>query len=302
LKATLPTAILGRTGLEVTRLGFGTALNGPDRPDLTPEVMGRLLNAVLDSGINFLDTSYDYVDSEEDIGRSLSHRYSEFHLATKFGCTDTLPGRNNSIHVWTRDNLLRGLRVSLERLKRDSVDIVQLHNATVDEFGSPDMVDPMFELRRQGKVRWIGVSPTLPDLPTYLSWGLFDVFQVPYSALERVHEEWITKIGEAGAGVIIRGGIAQGVPGPDSNRADKWAAFEKAGLDDLREEGESRSAFVLRFTLTHPYAHTIVVGTTNLDHLRENVEAVLRGPLDDGVYREAKRRLDSIGESPAPAA
>ena len=191
---------------------------------------------------------------------------------------------------------------SLRRLKSDYVDVMQPHNPSVEACESGGVVDSLVDMRDQGKVRWIGISTTLPYLPTYLSWGVFDVFQVPYSALEREHEEWITKIGEAGAGVIIRGGIAQGVPGPDSNRADKWAAFEKAGLDDLREERESRSAFVLRFTLTHPYAHTIVVGTTNLDHLRENVEAVLRGPLDDGVYREAKRRLDSIGESPAPAA
>ncbi len=297
----LPTANLGRTGLEVTRLGFGTALNGPDRPDLTPEHMNRLLNAVVDAGINFIDTSYDYIDAELDIRRSLFDRYSEFHLATKCGCTDTWPGRNNSIHVWTRDNMFRALRISLDRLERDTVDVMQLHNPRLAEFGSPEMVDPLFEMRRRGRVNWIGVSSMLPELPTYLSWGLFDTFQVPYSALERRHEEWITKIGESGAGVIIRGGIAQGEPSDGSTPGDRWAAFEKAGLDELRDSGESRSAFVLRFTLTHPHAHTIVVGTTNLDHLRENVEAVMRGPLADEVYGEAKRRLDAVGESPAPA-
>ena len=302
MAAKLPTAILGRTGLEVTRLGFGTALHEPDRPDLTDEVMDRLMNAVVDSGINFIDTSYDYVKSEEQIGQFLSHRYSEFHLATKGGCTDTWPGRNNSVHVWTRDNLFRGLERSLRRMKRDSVDIIQLHNATVEEFGSPDMAGPLHEMRQQGRVRWIGVSATLPDLPTYLRWGEFDVFQIPYSALEREHEGWITKVGEAGAGVIVRGGVASGEPRPGLGSSDRWGRFERARLDELRAEGESRSAFVLRFTLTHPYAHTIVVGTTDLDHLRENVEAVMRGPLADGVYGEAKRRLDAIGETPAPVA
>jgi aryl-alcohol dehydrogenase-like predicted oxidoreductase len=76
--------------------------------------------------------------------------------------------------------------------------------------------------------------------------------------------------------------------------------FEDAGLDELVEDGESRSAFVLRFTLTHPHAHTIIVGTTKVEHLRENVDAVLRGPLSPELYVEVKGRLDAVGESPAP--
>ena len=100
-------------------------------------------------------------------------------------------------------------------------------------------------------------------------------------------------------GIIIRGGVAQGETA-SGDRADTWAQFEHAGLDELREPGESRSAFVLRYTLTHPHANTIIVGTTRVEHLRENVEAVMRGPLSDDVYAEAKRRLDAIGQTPAP--
>ena len=59
----LPTATLGRTGLEVTRLGFGCALWRPDRPHWTEEHANRLMNEVIDAGINFLDTAYDYVYS-----------------------------------------------------------------------------------------------------------------------------------------------------------------------------------------------------------------------------------------------
>ena len=301
MRTRLPTAILGRTGLEVTRLGFGTALYSPDKPPLTGDRADKLMNAVLDSGTSFIDTSYDYINSEEQIGEYLSHRESEFHLATKCGCTDTWPDRNNSVHVWTRENMFRGLERSLRRRKRDSVDVIQLHNAKLREFGSPDMVEPLHEMRQQGKVKWIGVSATLPDLPTYLQWGVFDVFQIPYSALERKHEEWISKVAEAGAGVIVRGGVAQGEPSATQASAGKWEKFESAGLDELRAEGESRSAFVLRFTLTHPHAHTIVVGTTSLEHLRENVEAVRQGPLPEGVYAEAKSRLDALGETPVPA-
>jgi len=55
----------------------------------------------------------------------------------------------------------------------------------------------------------------------------------------------------------------------------------------------------LRFTLTHPHIHTNIVGTQNPEHLQENVQATLRGPLSSDVYEEAKRRLEGVGMKPA---
>ena len=76
--------------------------------------------------------------------------------------------------------------------------------------------------------------------------------------------------------------------------------FEEENLNELLEKGESRSSFVLRFTLAHPAIDTIIVGTTKFKHLRENVAVATGRPLSGEVYAEAKRRLDAIGESPAP--
>ena len=79
---------LGRTGLEVTTLGFGAMeLRGPPNgPTISDEDAGRLLNAVLDDGINFIDTSIDYGRSEELIGKFIAHRRAEYVLASKCGC------------------------------------------------------------------------------------------------------------------------------------------------------------------------------------------------------------------------
>ena len=284
----LPTALLGRTGLEVTRLGYGAA----HRRAMSEEHAGRLLNAVLDAGINLIDTSDDYGNSEELIGKYISHRSSEFHLATKCGSS-------SSGHLWTKENVLSNLEQSLRRMKTGSVDIMQLHNPSVEECERGGLLEALQEMRRQGKVRWLGVSTTLPHLPTYLEWDVFDIFQIPYSALERDHEEWIGRVGEANAGVLARGGVAQGEPGAGTGAKDQWRTFESAGLDDLRNPGESRTSFLLRYTLTHPHTHSIIVGTTNPDHVRENVEAVQEGPLAPDVYSEAKRRLAAVGEEPA---
>ena len=292
----LPTAVLGRTGLNITKLGYG-AMELRDVPrgrPVTEKQAESMLNAVLDDGVNYIDTSNDYGRSEEFIGKYIAHRRSEYFLATKCGC---IPGGGQ--HIWTRENLFRGLHESLDRLKTEYVDVMQLHNPTVEECEAGDLVEALKEMKQQGKVKWIGASTTLPHLPTYLEWGVFDVFQIPYSALQREHETWITQAAQAGIGTVIRGGVAKGEPGVSGvDRPEPWAYFEKAKLDELREEGESRTSFVLRYTLAHPHMHTNIIGTMNPEHLGENIEATLRGPLSQEVYAETKRRLGDAGMEP----
>ena len=100
---------------------------------------------------------------------------------------------------------------------------------------------------------------------------------------------------------VIRGGVAQGEPdaaNPADKRVDKWKVFEAAGLDEL-VEGESRTAFLLRYTLSHPHADPNIVGTTRVDHLEEHIKAITKGPLAADIYAEAKQRLDAAGETSA---
>jgi aryl-alcohol dehydrogenase-like predicted oxidoreductase len=301
----LSIATLGRTGLPVSRLGYGAMeVRGPriwnGRP-VTDEQAETILNAVLDAGINFIDTSNDYGRSEEFIGKYLSRRRSEFYLATKCGCqvvrrdetTDDTP------HVWTRENLFRGLHESLQRMRTDYVDLMQLHNPGVEQVEQGDLVAALGEMKAQGKVRWIGCSSTLPHLAHYIERRWFDTYQIPYSGLERTHETIITRASDSGAGTIIRGGVARGEPGAGRGGEERWQRFEAARLDELRSEGESRTAFLLRFLLAHPDIDTTIVGTLSPAHLQENIAAAQRGPLSPAVYNEAKRRLDAIGEKPA---
>ncbi|HLJ54154.1 MAG TPA: aldo/keto reductase [Chthonomonadaceae bacterium] len=296
---------LGRTGLEVTALGYGAMeVRGSriwgGRP-VTEDQASKILNAVLDAGINFIDTSNDYGRSEEFIGRYMSGRRGEYYLATKCGCTVVRKDEHTdeTPHVWTRENLFRGLHESLERMRTDCVDLIQLHNPSVEQCEQGDLVSVLQEMKQQGKARWIGCSSTLPHIATYIQWGVFDAFQIPYSGLERQHENVISDAARAGAGVIDRGGVARGEPGVGLGNTDRWAKFEAGKLDELREPGESRSAFLLRFLLSHRDIHTTIVGTLIPEHLDENIAAAAKGPLSPEVYAEAKRRLDAAGERPA---
>jgi len=303
MPATLPTATLGRTGLKISRLGYGAMeVRGPriwgGRP-VTDDQAKTILNAVLDAGINFVDTANDYGRSEEFIGKYISGRRKEFFLATKCGCTVVRRDdhTDDTPHIWTKQNVFRCLNESLTRMKTDYIDIMQLHNPSVEEVKKGELVAALQEMKQQGKVRWIGVSSTLPHLAEYLQWGVFDTFQIPYSALERHHENSITNVAQAGAGTIVRGGVARGEPGAGLGGQDRWKLFEQAKLDELREQGESRTGFLLRFTLSHPHCHTTIVGTLIPEHLQENLRAAK--PLAPAVYAEAKRRLDAAGMKPA---
>ena len=300
---TLPTRTLGRTGLEVTQLGYGamevrgTRIWG-GRP-CTDAQARTILTAVVDTGINFIDTANDYGDSELFIGRHLADQREKYYLATKCGCHVEYNGETNRTeHVWTRENLLRNIADSLQKMRTDCVDILQLHNPDIPACEKGNLVDVLREIKAVGGARFLGCSSVSPDLQTYIDWDVFDVFQIPYSGLQRQHENAITKAAEAGAGIIIRGGVARGEPGSGLGSLDGWKLFEKAGLDELLEPGQSRTAFLLRFTLSHPHCHTTIVGTLIPEHLQENIAAANQGPLPPDVYTEAKTRLDQAGESP----
>ena len=293
---------LGRTGLEVTQLGYGAMeLRGHHKENARPctEDQARtILNAVVDSGINFIDTSNDYGASELFIGRCIADRRKDYYLATKCGCHVKYAGRyDENRHIWTRDNLLRNMADSLLKMSTDHVDLLQLHGPGVECCERAKLVDVLLEIKSKGGTRFIGCSSISPHLETYISWGVFDVFQIPYSALDRRHENLISKAAKSGAGILIRGGVAQG-EGGTRGKEEIWDVFQKADLDELREAGESRTAFLLRFTLSHPDCHTTIVGTKNPEHLQENLKVTAKGPLPSDVYEEAKKRLDAAGERP----
>lgn len=303
-------ATLGRSGLTVTRLGYGSlGLGGRGTRAgiiIEPAVADRVLNAVLDSGIELIDTAPDYGEAEDVIGRCIAHRRSEYILASKVGCPVgaaadlPIPTDGPKPHTHSRDNYRTCVEESLRRLRTDHLDLVQVHNSpTRDELAADDAVEELIRLRDEGKVRSIGMSATLPELLDHLALGVFDVIQVPYSAFQTEHEAVIRQAASQGVGVIVRGGVAQGSVGVSADAAPQhrrtqvrtqqgvWARADMDGLLD----GMSPMEFVLRYTLSEPGITTAIVGTANVDHLTRNIEAASRGPLPPDLYAEGRRRL-----------
>jgi len=195
---TIETRPLGRTGADVTILGYGAMeLRGqPHGPAIDDGDAGRLLNEVLDGGINLIDTSIDYGRSEELIGQYLGHRRDEYFLASKCGCLLGPPppgARPPFPHDYSAANVRAGIDQSLRRLRTDRLDLVQVHmSPSRAQMAAEDTVGALMSAREQGKVRFLGMSGILPNLPDHIAMGVFDVFQIPYSAVQREHEDLIT--------------------------------------------------------------------------------------------------------------
>ena len=305
----IQTRTLGRTGADVTILGYGAMeLRGQPRgPKIDDEEAGRLLNAVLDGGITLIDTSPDYGGSEELIGRHIGHRRDEYFLASKCGClleipTDATPPYP---HDYSPANVRADVEQSLRRLRTDRLDLVQVHmSPSLDVLTDNNTVETLRELRDEGKVRFIGMSGILPHLPDHIAMGVFDVFQIPYSAVQREHEDLIAEAVSTGAGTLIRGGAARGAPADDKNwrtgpigltAEEGQRRWRDGGVEDLlAEAGMSRMEFVLRFTLSHPGLSSTIVGTANPGHLAGNIAIAERGPLPADLYEEAKKRLRPV--------
>src|SRR3984957_11614818 len=279
---TMQTRPLGRTGADVTILGYGAMeLRGrPHGPAIADQDAERLLNLVLDSGITLIDTSIDYGRSEELMGRYLAHRRDESFLAPRGGPLLETPPRARPpfAHDYSARNVRAGVEQSLRRLGTDRLDLVQVHmSPSQAQLEEDQTVETLRALREEGKVRFLGMSGILPNLPDHIAMNVFDVFQIPYSAVQREHEELITAAADGGAGTFIRGGAARGAASEEKN----WRVgpltqqpgvgqqnWETSGVQELlAEAGIPAMEFILRFTLSHPGLSTTIVGTANPAHL-----------------------------------
>lgn len=291
--------VLGRTGLEVTRLGYGSmGLRGPrtwGKRVIDDEDADAFLNAVLDAGINFVDTAPDYGLSEERIGRAIGHRRDEFLLATKCGCAPVQHADHLDIrHIWTAETIKQNIATSLQRLQTDVIDLLQFHGGDAQTLQENGLIELLESYRRQGVIRFVGVSSSLPQLPGLIDLGVFDTFQIPYSCLAPEHHDLITRAADSGAGIIVRGGIAHGGPDAEIQRPQLNDVWTQANLDELLPDGVTRAELILRYTFSHPHIHTVIVGTCSREHLAANLTAASHGRLPTDLYDEITSRVAAV--------
>lgn len=190
--------ILGRTGLEISRSGFGVL----PIQRVSFEEAARLLNRALDAGINYIDTARAYSDSEAKIGAGIGNRRSEFFIATK-------------THAKTGEALKKDLETSLRELKTDVIDVYQFHNpGFVPVPGGEDgLYDAAVQARREGKIRFIGITQhSIERAFQAVNSGLYDTMEHPFNHLSTERDRELVRLcSEKNVGFVAMKALSGGL-------------------------------------------------------------------------------------------
>jgi aryl-alcohol dehydrogenase-like predicted oxidoreductase len=300
---------LGRTGIKVSpyalgTLMFATAVGNPD-----PDDSIRVIHKALDAGINFVDTSDAYGDSEEIVGRALKGRRDTVVLATKFSRPmGADPNQQGASRRW----IMTAVEDSLRRLQTDHIDLYQLHRMD-PETDIEETLSALSDLIRNGKVRVIGSSNMPASAIIEAQWtaerrGLerFRTEQPPYSILNRgIESEVLPAAQRYGMGTLVWGPLAQGMltgrvrkgEQNDLRRARLFRHLNDEQRIDVVEQlipladeaGLPLTHLAMAFAIAHPGVTSAILGPRTMEHL-DNLLAGLDVTLTDEILD----RIDEI--------
>ena len=283
---------LGRTGMNVTVLGFGGAEIGFN--DMTQSAVDEMLGAALDAGLNVIDTAECYFTSEEKIGRAVSHRRDDFFLFTKCGHAQDLEGDD-----WQPEMLERSIERSLQRLQTDCVDLLQLHSCDAETLRRGEVTQVLQRARDAGKTRFIGYSGDGENAVEAVCSGVFDTLQTSFNIADQ--EPLTLSLPAAqkmNMGVIAKRPIANAAwlygakQPPDDYHHEYWRRLRALDYDFLG--GENAAATALRFTLSAPQVTTAIVGTTNPKRWEENARILENGALSPEEIEAIRERWHKV--------
>ncbi len=295
---------LGKTGLRVSVVGLGTMVHGGHFGPMDDTESIGAIEAALELGVNFIDTSdaYGAGYSETLLGKALRGRRDRVILATKGG--NTMVGPNRGKRNFSPDYISRVMDESLKRLQTDYVDLYQLHNPTVDVIEQGEVWSVLERAKQAGKIRNYGVSiNTMEEGVAAVNGGRSDAIQVEYNLLaQEPADELLPLAQRANVAVIARVPLRRGVLTDKLTPADE-ARFQGEDLRARNLKGEAlRNALAkaeklrflvhgavgtlgqaaIAFCLAHPAVSVTIPGARNAQQMRENAKgAEVTLPAED---------------------
>lgn len=281
---------LGTTGIQMSVLGFGCASVWSGNM-ITDEQATELFELAYRQGIRYFDTGFSYGCAEERIGRILKTskivRREELVISTKFG---TRHEHGRYFHDFTPEWAWKSLKTSLGRMGLDSVDLVLVHGPQISDL-TPEYLEAMQEMKRQGLVRAVGVNTFDTDVLEYIrDTRCVDCVMPDYNIMRQDREPLLQQLKDAGIGIIAGAPLAESLY---TNRVfkirktkDLWylarALKNHRGkiIQGMRYRfvnnvpGIPGSQIVLKYVLDNPNVTTAVFGCTTPSHLIENAGAV----------------------------
>ncbi len=307
---------LGRTGFEVSELGYGAwGVGGNQWKGGTDDESIRALLRAIELGVNFIDTALAYNDghSERLIGGVLQHTKERIYVATKVPPNNQLWPARPGIgieQVFPYDYIIQSTETSLRNLGVDALDVQQLHVWNPEWITSDEWRRAFEDLKKSGKVRAVGVSINdhQPDSAVELiKTGLIDTVQVIYNVFDQTPEQNLLPLAqELNIGVIARvpfdeGSLTGAIKEDTQFEPDEFRAFYFRGerkrevverikaLEDALQGAEGALAEVaLRFCLSNPAVSTVIPGMRRVRNAEANAAAVEKGPLDGPLRTKLK--------------
>jgi aryl-alcohol dehydrogenase-like predicted oxidoreductase len=287
---------LGNSGLEVSSICFGGwAIGGDSYGPVRDEESIEAIHEALDQGINFFDTApiYGKGHSETIVGKAMKgKKRDEVIIATKFGLV--WDGEGKVSQDISPKNIRREIEDSLRRLETDYIDLYQVH-WPVQDYPFEDTAITLDQLKREGKIRYVGVSNfSIEQMEAFSKGTEIHSLQPPYHLLSRdIEEEILPYCLNKGIGVIPYGsmghGLFSGTLKADSNFRDKDMRIRNdlfqgdnyirnlAIVEKLKEiaarTGHTPGQLAVSWVLHHPAISSAIVGATNKDQVKENAKA-----------------------------
>jgi aryl-alcohol dehydrogenase-like predicted oxidoreductase len=290
---------LGKTGLNVSRLSLGTAELGLDygiRQSGKSNLMTKkealgILRYALDNGINFFDTAPVYGRSEALLGEVIG-KQKDCYIATKVPIFSS--GRRLLTGKTLEQKLDNSINRSLRTLKRQTLDIVQIHNATVETMKQDAVTGILLKNQQSGKIRFVGVSVYGEENALFaMKMGCFDIIQVAYSLLDQRMAKDIFPIAkELGVGIINRSVLLKGALTPRAKwLPDKLLSLRQASekiIKNFAISWDTLPQLACRFCLSCKFIHTVLIGTKNKKEIKDAINAYSDGPLGNKELEIAK--------------
>ncbi|MCC6547567.1 aldo/keto reductase [Candidatus Sumerlaeota bacterium] len=276
----------GKTGLKVSALSLGASHVG--NSNVSEDEAGSFLNAVLDRGINLVDTARMYGLSEERIGRHISHRRKDYILSSK--CGYHIPGTED----WTRECVTKGVDHALNLMRTDVIDIMHLHSCGLDILHRGEVTEALLDAKRAGKIRFAAYSGENEERAYAIETGAFDVIQTSVNICDqRVISDALPELARNGTGVIAKRPIANAFWTHEKQPTGSYCEpywLRAKDMDLQNPAGIPWDEFALRFSAFLPGVHTCIVGTSKLSNLDRNLAIVDKEALPQDII-DATRAL-----------
>jgi aryl-alcohol dehydrogenase-like predicted oxidoreductase len=268
----------GKTGIKISALGYGAGHIGDTNQ--TENEISKLLNEIVDLGVNLFDTARAYGLSEERIGRHLSERRKEIIISTKVGYGIT------NVEDWTYDSVRLGIDEALIKLRTDYIDIVHLHSCSLNILQTGEVIRALEEAKEKGKIKVAAYSGENEALKHAVLSERFESLQFSVNIFDQKSINEILPLAkEKGIGVIAKRPIAN-VPWRFSEHpygeycAEYWIRMEKMNLQLDVDWLEA----AIRFSAFTDGVGSIIIGSANIEHIKRNVKLVEKGPLPVEIY------------------